>query len=323
MRKLLCIFCAFCLCSACTQEKMQKIIDSGLGTYYQITYIGKENGDLPRQIDSLLHYYNHEFSIFDTLSTISKINASEEYVLNDVFVDLVEQSLLIARQTKGAFDITIGPLVSHWGFGREEFVGMDSAIIDSLRLLVGFEKIMLRNDTLLKSSKQIELNVNAIAKGFIVDRIADFMKEKGFNNFIVDVGGEMICIGTKNGSSWQVGIQTPTEDRNGDFEAMRVFPLTEKAVATSGNYRNYIEENGERYTHIINPLTGYPQRNSLLSVTVIADQCATADALATAFMVMGMEESLLFLSANPHCAALFIYAENGKLKTKQSGNFLK
>lgn len=323
MRKLLYLFFALWCCTACTQSGVQKIEGTGLGTYYQITYIGKEENGLQHQIDSLLHYYSREFSIFDTLSTISKINNSKEHLLNDVFIDLVEKSLAIGQQTNGAFDITIAPLVAYWGFGREEFDSVDSVIIDSLLSLVGFQKIGLRNDTLLKSNEQIQLNFNAIAKGYIVDRVADFMKECGFNHFIVDIGGEMVCIGTKNGKPWQVGIQTPTEDRNGAFEAMCTFPLTDKAVATSGSYRNYIEEKGERYTHIINPLTGYPQKNSLLSVTVIADECATADALATAFMVMEMESSLLFLDHHPHYAGLFIYAENGALKTKQSENFPK
>ncbi|MDL2296545.1 FAD:protein FMN transferase [Bacteroidales bacterium OttesenSCG-928-B11] len=306
--------------ASCAQNDLHKINGNGLGTYYQITYIGKDAPDLKPQIDSLLQYYSQQFSIFDTTSIVHHLNINKTNEVPDEFINLIEKSLEISLKTGGAFDITIAPLVSYWGFAQEEFTSIDSAHIDSLRSFIGYQNIIVSNNVLLKTDDRIKLNFNAIAKGYIVDRVTDFLLAQGFNNFIVDIGGEMFCMGDKNGKPWQVGIQRPTSDRNGNFDSAHILPLTSKAIATSGNYRNYKELNGERYTHIINPKTGFPERSSLLSVSVIANDCATADALATAFMVMGLEESTRFLEANPEYEALFISIEEEGFKISGFGS---
>ncbi|MDR2979801.1 MAG: FAD:protein FMN transferase [Bacteroidales bacterium] len=316
------IFALLVVCTACNNKTVHQFSGNGLGTYYQITYEGKENANLQKQVDSLLRHYSHEFSIFDTTSALFQINTNRKVVLGLDFVELLEKSLNISEMTNGAFDVTVAPLVTHWGFGPEAFFRTDTHLIDSLRTFVGFRKIAINNNLLSKTDERIQLNFNAVAKGYIVDKVAEFIINQYFNNFIVDIGGEVICHGKKNNVPWKVGIQTPTKDRNGDFASLYTFPLTDRAVATSGNYRNYIENNGERYTHIIDPATGFPQKSNLLSVTVIAEDCLTADALATAFMVMGVEKSLHFLTQNPQYAALFILAEkDGGYKVVHSEGF--
>jgi thiamine biosynthesis lipoprotein len=186
---------------------------------------------------------------------------------------------------------------------------------------VGYHKIKLQNNFVIKDDPRIQLNFNAIAKGFAVDKVAQFMVSQGYANCIVDIGGEVVAIGTKDGQQWQVGIQTPTTDASGAIDSQYAFPMKNKAVATSGNYRNYIEKEGKRFSHIISPKTGNPEKSSLLSVSVIAKDCVTADAYATAFMVLGMEKSLEIVKKNPSLAVYFIYDKNGKFEVKKSPNF--
>ena len=186
---------------------------------------------------------------------------------------------------------------------------------------VGFSKVQNNNHSLIKSDPRVQLNFNAIAKGYAVDCVAQFISDQGYSNCIVDIGGEVVALGTKLGQQWKVGIQTPTVEANGAIEAQYIFPMKNRAVATSGNYRNYIEKDGCRYSHIINPKTGQPEHSSLLSVSVIADDCVTADGYATAFMVLGIEKTLDLVEKNPNIAVYFIYDHNGKYEVKKSPNF--
>jgi thiamine biosynthesis lipoprotein len=165
------------------------------------------------------------------------------------------------------------------------------------------------------------LDFNAIAKGFCVDKIAELLSQKGISDFLVEVGGEITTKGTKFGKPWVIGIQAPTVTQDGENNASYSFAITNKSIATSGNYRNYIEEGGRRFTHIIDPKNGYPEETNLLSVTVIADDCATADAFATAFMVMGIEKTEKLLQFHPELAAFFIYSDGTQMLTKKSTNF--
>ncbi len=312
-------------CVSCQKTSIQQFTKIAFGTYYSITYIGEENEQLPSKVDSVLATINQNFSIFDTTSLVSRINRNEQSSLNSDFVYLFNLSKQISEKTNGAFDITAGPLVNMWGFGKNgEQVPPKKGQIDSLLTFVGFHKVRIENNQLLKEDARIALDFNAIAKGYAVDKISKLLADAGYSNYIVDIGGEVVSRGNKGKNiSWRVGIQIPTESKDGIIESDYTFELGDRAIATSGNYRNYKEENGIRYSHIINPQTGYSEKSSLLSVSVIANDCATADAYATAFMVLGIEKSMQILSQNSTIAAHFIYYENGNFRYKQTVNFPK
>ena len=295
------------------------------GTYFAVTYIGEENPDLPKQVDSILQNINKLYSIFDSTSLVSKLNRNEPVVPSPAFAAMVRDALDISKNTGGAFDITVGPLVNLWGFGNEKENTVSQEAIDSVRQFVGYSKIHVDdNGGIAKDDSRIRLDFNAIAKGKAVDDVADFLVRSGYDDCLVDIGGEVRCEGTKPGrKAWRVGIQIPTETRDGLEEADYIFEMTGRAVATSGNYRNYKEIDSQRYCHITDPRSGDSRSSNLLSVTVIADQCAVADAYATAFMVMGVKEAMEFLKSRPELAAHFVYYEDGGYRYQQSGNFPK
>ncbi|MDR2868099.1 MAG: FAD:protein FMN transferase [Bacteroidales bacterium] len=306
------------------QQKVNRITGEGLGTYYSILYIGAEDPNLKQSIDSLLDVISHHLSIFDTTSHLYLVNHQQLDTLDDDFVYILQQSLQISEITAGAFDPTIEPLVEYWGFGKNKQIeAYNMTIIDSLKALVGYQKVSLDGKHLIKENPNIQLNFNAIAKGYTVDKVAELIAAKGYPNGLVEIGGEVTAIGNKNGKPWVVGIQVPTTERDGSLNAQYLFALQGKAIATSGNYRNYKEENGQRYSHIIDPKSGLPEKSSLLSVSVIADNCMTADAYATAFMVMGIEKSTQFLKKHPELAAYFIFGENGEFNSFSTENFPK
>lgn len=322
------------LLAACKNQEINSFSGNAIGTKYTVTYIGKENPAVQRTVDSLLGSISSQFSIFDTNSLVSKINQGEEAVLTQDFLAVLEKSIEISQQTGGAFDITVAPLVNFWGFGPEKAavfledevqnIAYQRRMIDSIRQFTGYYKISLKDGELLKADSRIKLNFNAIAKGYAVDRIADLLQERGYPDFLVEVGGEVKSGGTKSGKAWKVGIQTPTEDKTGAADANYIFNPDSKAIATSGSYRNYLEDShGLRYMHIIDPVSGFPKKSNLLSVTVVANNCMTADALATAFMVMGLDNSLIFLADHPDIAAYFIYETGEEIATMMTMNFPK
>lgn len=307
------------LCISCHREPVQHFEGVAFGTTYHITYLGKWSEDLPKQVDSVLANINNTFSIFDTNSLISSINNGKTRQVNDDFKHLLELSLTIHQQTNGAFECTIQPLVELWGFGRgnqKQVVAQSQ--IDSVKQFVGCEKVTLMDHELQLKDSRIQFNFNAIAKGYAVDKVAQFLKQQGFVNHLVEIGGEVVAGGTKNGKLWKIGIQTPTETADGAVDSNESFELRDRAVATSGNYRNYFEENGHRYTHIMNPVTGKPEETNLLSVTVIAPTCATADAYATAFMVLGLDRSSEIVRQHPELKAWFIYSDGKEFKSIQA-----
>ncbi|MCQ2280903.1 MAG: FAD:protein FMN transferase [Bacteroidales bacterium] len=316
------------LLTGCGQKKINKFQGQAFGTYYAITYVGTEDEALQNEVEAVLDGINNEFSIFCGTSTVSKLNRNEEVSLPEDFVYLLKLSNKVSTATDGAFDITAAPLITFWGFGSnkaEHPVADTTLAIDSIRQFVGYEKLHVANKKLQKEDSRIQLDFNAIAKGYAVDKVARLLESKGIADYIVDIGGELRCKGRKNAQQeWNVGIQVPTTDKNGRVESSYRFVLGDRAVATSGNYRNYKEENGERYSHIINPQTGFSEKSNLLSVTVIADDCATADAYATAFMVMGREKAMRLLeNGGNKISAHFIYFENGQYQYAQSKNFPK
>lgn len=282
---------------------------------YAITYIDRSNGildtQLHQQVDSLLAELSHTFSIFDTTSLIYRWNKGEDVPLNEDFLDVLRLSKTISTATDGTFDCTVQPLVQLWGFGKDgvrHTVGDDT--LAAVREFVGFQLVDLQGDSILRKDPRVQLNFNAVAKGYAVDKVADWIAEHYGEDVLVEIGGEVAARGTKNGKPWKVGIQVPTKTADGARESFESIPLPDhRAVATSGNYRNYFEEDGVRYTHILDPRTGRPERTNLLSVTVLAPDCATADAYATAFMVLGYEKSAQIVKQHSELEAWFIVAE--------------
>ena len=237
-------------------------------------------------------------------------------------IDLVDKSMYISQFTNGYFDITIGKLVNAWGFGFSNPMALDSCIVDSLRQYVGYNKLQIKDSVLLKENPNIEMDFNAIAQGYSSDLIADFLLSKGINNLLVDIGGEVVARGSKpNGNMWVVGIEKPANNKYSSQQVDVKINLDNMAVVTSGNYRKYYENDGVKYSHTINPFTGFPVSHTLLSVSVLAPKAWEADAMATAFMVMGLEKSLKFLEHNPSYEAYFIYDQNGEYKTYSTEGF--
>ena len=213
-------------------------------------------------------------------------------------------------------------LVNAWGFGFSNPMALDSCIVDSLRQYVGYNKLQIKDSVLLKENPNIEMDFNAIAQGYSSDLIADFLLSKGINNLLVDIGGEVVARGSKpNGNMWVVGIEKPANNKYSSQQVDVKINLDNMAVVTSGNYRKYYENDGVKYSHTINPFTGFPVSHTLLSVSVLAPKAWEADAMATAFMVMGLEKSLKFLEHNPSYEAYFIYDQNGEYKTYSTEGF--
>jgi len=309
------------MCS-CHQKSVIHIEGQAFGTMYSINCIGNNPSDASRhmrpQIDSLLADLSLTFSIFDTNSLIYRWNKGEDVPLNEDLLNVLRLSKTVSSVTDGAFDCTVQPLVQLWGFGKDgvrHTVGDDT--LAAVREFIGFQLVDLQGDSIFRKDPRVQLNFNAVAKGYAVDRVADWLVENGYTDCLVEIGGEVAARGSKNGKPWKVGIQIPTQTADGARESFESLPLPDhRAVATSGNYRNYFEEGGVRYTHILDPRTGQPERTNLLSVTVIAPDCATADAYATAFMVLGHEKSAQIVKQHSELEAWFIVADgDGGWKT--------
>lgn len=313
------------LLSSCHHKSLDRKHFEGqaFGTMYSITCITQldDNRPLPHvQIDSLLADLSHTFSIFDTNSIIYRWNKGEAVELNEDFLNVLKLSKQVSAATDGAFDCTVQPLVQLWGFGKDgvrHTVGDDT--LATVREFVGFQLVDLQGDSILRKDPRVQLNFNAIAKGYAVDKVADWMWNHQYADCLVEIGGEVAARGDRDGCGgdpekvgkpWKVGIQVPTKTADGGRESFQSIELPDgRAVATSGNYRNYFEEDGVRYTHILDPRSSKPERTNLLSVTVIAPDCATADAYATAFMVLGYEKSAQIVKQHPELEAWFIVSE--------------
>ena len=284
------------------------------GTTYHIIYQSESNNNYSSEIDSLLEEFDKTASIYDKNSIISRINNNEPGVeVNDIFKKIFNRSMEISVITDGMFDITVGPVVRAWGFGPDTVFNTTNVNIDSLLEFVGYNKVYLIDNKIAKSNPGVILDFNAIAQGYSVDLVSDFLQSRGINNYLVEIGGEVYCSGYKNGNTnWRIGIDKPVEGSQlAGKNIQAVVNLTNKGLATSGNYRKfYYDEDSVKYSHTINPRTGKPVNHNLLSATVIADDCMTADAYATSFMVMGLEKSILFLTEHPELNALLIYSDS-------------
>lgn len=298
------------------QNNYNSITGLVFGTVYNITYQYK--GDLKPEIEAELKRFDFSLSPFNDSSVISRVNRNEELVTDTFFQKCFNRSMEISRKTKGAFDITIAPLANAWGFGFKKGAFPDSLVIDSLLQITGYDKVQLVDGKVIKNDPRIMLSCSAVAKGYAVDVVAHFLESKGIKNYIVDIGGEVVVKGKNSqGGLWRIGINKPIDDslsRQKDIQT--VLELTNAGLATSGNYRNYYYKDGKKYAHTIDPRTGYPVQHSILSSTVVAKDCMTADALATSFMVMGLEEAEKFCKADPNIDAYFIYSgKDGKFET--------
>lgn len=279
------------------------------GTSYNITYQCAE--DHKADIEKVLADVDASLSPFNDTSIITHVNRNEDVVLDDFFLDVFRLAQKINEDTEGAFDITVAPLVNAWGFGFKNGVNPDEKVIDSLRQVVGFQKVRLEGDKIVKADSRVMLDCSAIAKGYGVDVVANLLRKYGIKNFMVEIGGEVVTSGINpDRLPWRIGVTKPTDDSLSiNNELQTVINVTDKAMATSGNYRNFYYKGGRKYAHTIDPKTGYPVQHSILSATVIADDCATADAYATSFMVLGLEKSKKVLERHPEMMVYFIYGD--------------
>lgn len=283
------------------------------GTIYNITY--QSDDDLQTEIEGELKKVDESLSTFNKTSTISKINQGKDVKVDDMFAEVFTLGENIAKETDGAFDMTVAPMVNTWGFGFKTGKEPSKAVVDSLRNIVGYQKIKMEKKHIIKQNPNTMLDCSAIAKGFGSDVVAKFLRQKGIKNFMIEIGGEIVTCGlNEKRVPWKIGVTKPVDDSlNNQQEIQTILNVTNKAMATSGNYRKYYYKNGKKYAHTIDPKTGYPVQHNILSSTVFADNCATADAYATAFMVTGLDGAKKILAKHPELMAYFIYADqNGK-----------
>lgn len=299
-------------------KKLIKLEGNAQGTTYHITYLSEDNINHKTVIDSLLKVIDNSMSTWDPNSIISRINKNDNDVVVDSYFSAVyNKSVEVSDKTEGLFDITVGPLVNAWGFGFAKKEIINSKSIDSLLQFVGYKMLKLEGNKIIKTKPQIKLDFNAIAQGYSVDVLSNYLESKGINNYLVELGGELKAKGKKEKEEWKVGIDKPVEKATPGSKFEAILKLNNKALATSGNYRKFYVEGGQKFSHIINPKTGYPAKQNVLSATVIADDAITADAYATAFMIMGLQKSIVFLEKNKalHLEVFFVYDDSGSWKT--------
>lgn len=293
------------------------------GTVYKITYQYTE--DLQTDIKAELDKVNASLSPFQKQSIISRINSNDPTVVPDsMFVHVFQLARTVSANTHGAFDITVAPLVNAWGFGFEESNGVDSLTIDSLCQYVGMENAFFDGERIIKTDSCVMLDCSAIAKGYGCDVVAAMFDRKGIRNYMVEIGGEIVVKGVNSKRNrWTIGINKPEEDSLAlSSELQTIVHVSDIAMATSGNYRNYYYRDGKKVAHTIDPRTGYPVQHSILSATVLAPDCATADAYATSFMVLGLDSAMAICNRNQELQGYFIYADDeGEFATCYSQGF--
>lgn len=307
---------AFLLFTSCKKSEPFRLGGQVFGTTYNIIYYGHQNYD--EDIQQLFADVNKSLSTYIPTSDISRINNGEKGVKVDgLFKEVFQKSEQIFKETDGYFDPTVGDLVNAWGFGpKKQLNDLDSTKVAELMTYVGFAKVSIKNGEVVKQYPETYFDFNSIAKGYGIDVIGRFLEDKGVQNYLVEIGGEIRARGTKpEGKLWTVQLDNPNTD--GSRSAYAVLQLTDKSMASSGNYRKFrITEDGQKYVHTINPKTGYATESNLLAATVIANlDCADVDAYATAFMAMGLERTKDFLSSRSNLEVILIYAdEQGMLK---------
>lgn len=312
-----------CFLFSCKSEtKNTKLSGAVFGTSYSVIYDSDVN--YKTQFDSLFYVINKSMSTYQVNSDISKLNRNEAFEIDWHFIKVYDASKEIFGLTEGAFDPSIGNIVNAWKFGAEDTIEVvDSLKIDSLMQYVGYDKTYRRNNIIKKSDPNVYIEFNAIAKGYGVDVIGEFLEDQKVNNYLVEIGGEIRVKGMnpEKQSLWKVGLETP--NFKGQQSILKAIALKDEAMATSGTYRKFkVDENGNRYAHIIDTETGYPSKTNLLSISVIAEDCMTADAYATAFKAMGIEKVKKFLELHPELKVFLIFEnEKQEFATLNLNNF--
>ena len=309
---------------SCSRQP-QKITLQGLaqGSYYAITYYDEQNRNFQREIDSIFHAVDVSVNLWVDSSVISKVNRNEEVALDSIFIDNFRIAQEAARLSDGYFDPTISPIVAAWGFSYKNGDSITPQLIDSLKQLVDYRKIRIESGKIVKENPAMTLDFNAIAQGYTSDLIARFLENRGIKNYLVDTGGEIMARGEKpNGQPWIVGIEKPAENWDSERALQTRIALRDKGLVTSGSTRKYVERNGKRYSHCIDPKTGYPVEHNVLSVTVLAENSVWADALASICMVMGMERSLPLIENMDGMEAYYILVnDQNELETFATEGF--
>jgi thiamine biosynthesis lipoprotein len=331
MKKLLLFFIAALIVQSCSEkDEAQVYTGEALGTTYQVKFFHEDELPIEKDLDSIFAVINKSMSTYQSDSDISRINAGDTSIVVDAnFRNVLEASEKIYSESKGFFDPTVGSLVNAYGFGPEKRKdSLNSRLIDSMLQFVGLNKIKLsRNGRIIKERTEIYLDFNAIAKGYTVDVIAEYLNSKKVNNYLLEVGGELIAKGINLDSKepWVVAIDDPLQT-GGNREFKATLYLKDRGMATSGNYRKFRMDSisGQRYVHTINPITGKSEKSNLLSASVLAKNCTLADGYATAFMALGLERSKEMLSKLKDVEVYFIYAEeNEEVKVFSTPGFDK
>jgi thiamine biosynthesis lipoprotein len=314
---LLVLIISFSL-TGCREKQYFEDSGSVFHTLYSIKYDAHE--PLYDKINAELQSFDMSLNPFNKESVIAKVNRNEDVEVDDWFVTVFNKAQEISAATGGAFDPTVAPLVNLWGFGFSKMDSVTPSMVDSIRELVGYKKIRLEGRKVVKDDPRIMIDFSAIAKGFASDVIAQLLEREGSDNYMVEIGGEVAMKGVNRfGECWRIGINKPSNESTAVELEEILSPCMPCGIATSGDYRNYYEKDGKRYAHTINPATGYPAAQNILSSTVLTDDCITADAYATAFMVMGSDKAVQLANSIDGLEYFFIYTdENGKYLTAHS-----
>jgi thiamine biosynthesis lipoprotein len=317
------------LTSYCPAEWNRYVVTGkAQGTTYNIVYYGKDSIVTKKIIDKKLMELDSSLSLYKSYSKINQFNNSEKgIILDDHLLAVIKKSLIVNKDTDGLFDITIYPLVEVWGFGKTKSNNIpDDSEILSLQNCVRSKLIELKANYLSKKNPCVKIDLDGIAQGYSVDILADLLEQHKINDYVVELGGEIRVKGTKKPSEekMKIGIESPSEDEFDHQPFNEIINLNKGAVTTSGSYRKLHESNGRKITHLINPKTGFPQDNELISVTVYAEDAITADAYDNALMLMGLEKALDFVEKRKDIAAYFIYRNSsGTISKKASSAFLQ
>ena len=317
---LLLIF--YALLQACSQAP-HSLSGQTMGTSYNVKYFGAARPELDAAIDARLQALNAQLSTYSDDSEVSRFNAAaanEWFAVSESTAEIVASAQTISRQSNGAFDITVGPLVDLWGFGASNYRNSPPpvAAIEAQLATVGYQNLSVRSSppALAKQRADIAIDLSAIAKGYAVDEVGKLLDAAGLDAWLVEVGGELRTRGSKpDGDDWRVAIEKPVP---GERSVQRIVTLRDAAIATSGDYRNFFEFAGVRYSHSINPLTGWPVQDGIGSVSVIASTAMTADAWATALLVMGETDALRVAEEQQLAVNLVLYAADGSVTERMS-----
>ncbi len=316
----------------CIHDKNQYFINGNtMGTTYTIKLVLSSNEinieKIKNEIDTLLTNLNKQMSIWDSKSEISMFNSwksSEPYTVSDGLINVIDNSINISKKTDGLFDFTVYDLMRIWGFGPNPKSGIpNNNLVEKVLQNTGYENIRIINKKLVKTNEKIKLDLNAIAKGYGVDKVFELLSLKGFENIFVEIGGEVRSSGkNRKNQRWSIGIEDPSKNNITQNEISAILYMNDGAVATSGNYRNIVNLDGKILGHTINPKTGYPIQTDVLSVTVLSESCMKSDAWATALMVMNHAAGYKKVESNPDINAVWIVqdAKDGKRYFSSSGN---